>query len=134
LCTAAWDAVPVGEFRHQSVDAAGIEVFGPVQHPPIGLGSGVTEEDVDVAVAPGLEDSHRVIGKDTVRLGTVIDDRDDIAVDPVRRARVGRLCLAHRLGEQVRLDGEQPLRIVLNPECGQDCGRALLGAPCGYLA
>ena len=81
---AARDAVPIGELRKQVVDASGVEVFGPVQDPPVGLVGGAAEEDVDVAVLTGLEDAHGVVCEDTVRLLPVIDDGDDLVVHPVR--------------------------------------------------
>jgi hypothetical protein len=76
------DAVPVSEFLHEGVDTAGIEIVGSVQDPRVGLGRGAAEEDVDVAVAAGLEDSHGVIGEDTAGLVPVVDDGDDVVVDP----------------------------------------------------
>jgi hypothetical protein len=59
-----------------------------VEDPIVGLVGGAAEEDVDVAVPTGLEDVHGMVREDTVRLGPVVDDGDDVVVDAVRGTRV----------------------------------------------
>jgi hypothetical protein len=128
------DAVPVGELLHEGVDAAGIEVDGSVQDPPVGLGGGAAEEDVDVLVPSRLEDAQGVIREDTVRLVPVVDDGDHVVVDSVRGAGIGRLRLGHRVGQQVRIDGEETLGVVADVECGEDSVSPFFSAPGRDLA
>src|SRR5687767_8126403 len=69
LCAAAWDAVPGREFGDEVVDAAGIEVVGLVDDPPVRFVRGAAEQDVDVPVLARLEDTQWRFGEDGSGLG-----------------------------------------------------------------
>ena len=78
--TASGDAALQGEHVDNIVDAAGVEPR-VVDDVPVNFVRGAAEQNVDVSVLPGLEDTQRVSRKNGTRLRVVIDDADRGAID-----------------------------------------------------
>ena len=74
---------------------------------PVDFVGGAAEQDVDLRVPPGLEDTQRMAGKHAARLRVIIDNAGRGAIDALPLPKLTRADLDECLGEVIRIPREQ---------------------------